>query len=168
MNTSIVGKKLDLSPTIKEYIENAFLALTKYQLDIISARCVVSADERNGKKGFWAEFGLNLAGFDTIVIKQKNKDLYAAIDLASERLSKILRRIHDKKTTMKNYAQEAIPTIIKEDEIIMQELDTYKPLGLEEALEHLKEGSDNFLVFYDIDAKLRVMFKKKDGRFGLF
>lgn len=169
MNTSIVGKKLALSDAIKEYTQNTFDNLTKYKLDIISARCVVSADERQGKKGFWVEFGLNLAGLDTIVIKQKNKDLYAAIDLAYDRLSKILRRIHDKNITKKQYSLEALPaTLIEDDEIVPAELDMYKPLEVEEALEHLKAGSDIFFVFYDIDAKLRVIFKKKDGRYGLF
>ena len=51
MNLSIVGKQFDLTDPIKQHIENAFDALGKYGLDIISGRCVVSADEKNGKKG---------------------------------------------------------------------------------------------------------------------
>ena len=61
MNTSIIGKQFDLTDPIKEYIENAFEAILKYNLNIISGKCVVSADEKNGRKGFCVEFILNLA-----------------------------------------------------------------------------------------------------------
>ena len=111
MNTSIVGKQFELTDSIKSYIESAFDTLGKYNLDIISGKCIVLADEKNGKKGFSVEFVLNLAHKDTVVIRQKDKDLYASIDLAVERASKVLRREHDKilrlktKTTAKPCAR---------------------------------------------------------------
>ncbi|WP_291949488.1 ribosome-associated translation inhibitor RaiA [Campylobacter sp.] len=172
MNTSIVGKQFELTDSIKEYVEKSFDTLTKYNLDVISARCVISADERHGKKGFWVEFGINLAGINTVVVKQKDKDLYAAIDLAIDRISKVLRRLHDKNTTHKHQDEIKeniiLSSVIDDDEIIPVELELYKPLEIDEALEKLKSSKDIFLVFNDMDAKMRVLFKKKDGKFGLF
>ena len=176
MNLSIVGKQFDLTDPIKQHIENAFDALGKYGLDIISGRCVVSADEKNGKKGFSVEFALNLAKKDTIVIRHKDKDLYAAVDLALERASKVLRREHDKNTTVKNKDDgKAIRSAIAEekidsevDEIIPMELELYKPLEIEEALQKLKDSDAQFYVFNDIDAKMRVIYKRSDGKFGLY
>ncbi|WP_257929227.1 translation inhibitor protein RaiA [Campylobacter lari] len=172
MNTSIVGKQFELTESIKEYVKKSFDALSKYDLDVISARCVISADERHGKKGFWAEFSINLAGINTVVVKQKDKDLYAAIDLAIDRISKVLRRLHDKNITHKHQDEIkenlVLPSVIEEDEIVPTELELYKPLEIEEALEKLKASKDIFLVFNDIGAKMRVLYKKKDGRFGLF
>lgn len=176
MNLSIVGKQFDLTDPIKQHIENAFDALGKYGLDIISGRCVVSADEKNGKKGFSVEFALNLAKKDTIVIRHKDKDLYAAVDLALERASKVLRREHDKNTTVKNKDDgKAIRSAIAEgridsevDEIIPMELELYKPLEIEEALQKLKDSDAQFYVFNDMDAKMRVIYKRSDGKFGLY
>ena len=176
MNLSIVGKQFDLTDPIKQHIENAFDALGKYGLDIISGRCVVSADEKNGKKGFSVEFALNLAKKDTIVIRHKDKDLYAAVDLALERASKVLRREHDKNTTVKNKDDgKAIRSAIAEekigsevDEIIPMELELYKPLEIEEALQKLKDSEAQFYVFNDIDAKMRVIYKRSDSKFGLY
>lgn len=176
MNLSIVGKQFDLTDPIKQHIENAFDALGKYGLDIISGRCVVSADEKSGKKGFSVEFALNLAKKDTIVIRHKDKDLYAAVDLALERASKVLRREHDKNTTVKNKDDgKAIRSAIAEekidsevDEIIPMELELYKPLEIEEALQKLKDSEAQFYVFNDMDAKMRVIYKRSDGKFGLY
>lgn len=175
MNTSIVGKQFDLTDAIKDYVQNAFDTLSKYQLDIISARCVLSADEKHGKKGFGVEFALNMAHKNTVVIKHKDKDLYAAIDLAVDRAAKVLRREHDKMTTVKGKDEQkqdrqqiGEETAESVDEIIPTELELYKPLEIEEALEKLKNSDAQFLVFNDIDAKMRVMYKRNDGKFGLF
>ncbi len=178
MNLSIVGKQFDLTDPIKQHIENAFDALNKYGLDIISGRCVVSADEKNGKKGFSVEFALNLAKKDTIVIHHKDKDLYAAVDLALERASKVLRREHDKNTTVKNKDDgKAVRAAIADehhinegevDEIIPMELELYKPQEIEEAMQKLKDSDAQFYVFNDMDAKMRVIYKRSDGKFGLY
>jgi len=53
MNTSIVGKQFDLTDPIKEYIENAFEAILKYNLDIISGKTVVP----KVKADFEAKYG---------------------------------------------------------------------------------------------------------------
>ena len=61
MNTSIVGRQFELTESIKNYCDSAFEALSKYGLDIISIKAIISADERHGKKGFDLEFAINLA-----------------------------------------------------------------------------------------------------------
>jgi putative sigma-54 modulation protein len=175
MNTSIVGKQFELTEAIKSYIEGGFDSLNKYNLDIISARVVITADEKKGRKGFGVEVIVNLAHMNTVVIKEKDKDLYAAIDLAIERAKKVLRRHHDKITTHKGKAEDAAPSV-KEveiklenvDEIVPMELELYKPMEIDEALEKLKESGQQFLVFNDQDAKLRVLYKRTDERFGLY
>lgn len=176
MNVGIVGKQFELTDSIKEYIDNAIESLNKYNLDIISARALISADEKKGKKGFSVEFAINLAHLNTIVIKQKDKDLYAAIDLAIERAKKVLRRHHDKKISAKirvddDFAQTE-PMSKEEaegiDEIIPMELELYKPMEIEEALEKLKSSDMQFFVFNDIDAKMRVIYKRTDDTYGLY
>jgi O-acetylhomoserine len=48
------------------------------------------------------------------------------------------------------------------------ELEIYKPLEIEEALFKLKSSDAQFYVFNDIDAKMRVLYKRSDGKFGLY
>ncbi|ANE32364.1 sigma 54 modulation protein/ribosomal protein S30EA [Campylobacter hyointestinalis] len=175
MNTSIVGKQFELTDAIKNYVDAAFETLAKYNLDIISGRVIISADERQGRKGFDVDFAINLAHKDTIVIRQKDKDLYAAVDLAVDRASKVLRRHHDKLTTHKNKDDEkANLANLKDDivdgadEIVRTELELYKPMEIEEAIEKLKNSDMQFYVFNDIDAKMRVLYKRSDGKFGLY
>ena len=171
MNTSIVGKQFDLTDSIKAHIDGAVESLKKYNLDVISVRTVISADEKNGKKGFSVEFAINMAHKNTVVIQQKDKDVYAAIDLAIERAKKVLRRHHDKITNHKKSEAEIIEDVALEgsdDEIVPMRLDSYKPIEVEDAMNELKATDKQFIVFHDMEDKFRVMYKKTDGRFGLY
>ena len=176
MNLSLVGRQFELTDSIKSYIESAVESLKKYNLDIISTKVIVSADEKNGKKGYSIEFTIHLPQKNSVVIKQKDKDVYAAIDLALERAKKVLRRHHDKIKDKKHVKPEvltegtlSVQSFDNEvDEIIPMELDLYKPLDIEEALEILKSDSRQFLVFNDTDNKLRVLYKRGDNKYGLY
>ena len=48
------------------------------------------------------------------------------------------------------------------------ELELYKPQEVGEVLEKLKESTKQFEVFYDNEGKMRVLFKRNDGRYGLY
>ena len=178
MNKSITGRHFELTDTIKAYADAAVEGLNKYNLDIISANTVISANEKNGKKGFTTEFIVNLKDKNTIVITQNDKDVYAAIDLAIERVKKSLRRHADKIkghriTSFKDMGAEAEAvseyTTTEELEIVPMDLELHKPLDFDEALDALKEEKKRqFIVFNDHEGVMRVMYKRADGKFGLY
>lgn len=175
MNTSIVGRNIDLTEPIKKYAESAFEAIKKYNLDIISANLVVSEDKTGM---FHAEFVINVKDKHTVVITQKDKDLYAAIDIALDRVKKNLRRYADK---IKDHGNESIKELPVEEneaidkdlqdieeEIVQLEPKLYKPLDFEEAKTMLEESEENFLVFYDVDGNMHVLTKLDENRYGLY
>lgn len=177
MNTSITGRHFELTDTIKAYADAAIQGLHKYNLDIISANTVISANEKNGKKGFATEFIINLKDKNTIVITQNDKDVYAAIDLAIERVKKGLRRHADKIKghrimSFKDLGGEAeAVSELESDEIelVPMDLELHKPLDFDEAIEALKEEKKRqFIVFNDQEGTMRVMYKRADGKFGLY
>lgn len=179
MNISIVGRHFELTDAIKEHIEGLFASLAKYNLDILQARAIISGEEKRGKKGFIVDFTIALAKANTVVIRQRDKDVYAAADLAIERAHKVLRRHHDKinykhttpmeelgaRQLLQEEAQEAYGS---DDEIVPMDLDLHKPLEIEEALDRLKSSSQQFFVFNDMDGRMRVLYKRTDSKYGLY
>jgi len=179
MNISLVGRHIELSDAIKDHLMHSIDTLSKYHLDVISVNAVAGMNER--KKGVMIEFTINIAGKNTIVITQRDNDLYAAIDIAIDRAQKALRRLHDRQSDHNNggglnEAKHAAAATINlhaideamEDEIVPTELELYKPMEVAEVLEKLKESTKVFEVFYDNDGKMRVLYKRSDGRFGLY
>ena len=180
MNTSMTGRHVELTEPIKKHINSSIESFDKFNLDIISVYAVASSQERQGKRGFTLEFTINLADKNSVVIKQRDGDLYAAIDLAADRAQKALRRIHDRNATHRNEGineakNEAASSIdlsavaeSGEDEIVPVELELYKPQEIGDVLEDLKDSEQQFKIFLDVDGKTRVLFKKTDGKFGLY
>ena len=177
MNITLTGRHIELTESIKEYINASLASMEKYNLDIISASVVVAKQERH--RGVSLEYTLNIAGKNTIIIKQKDDDLYAAADLATDRTQKALRRLNDRINDHRNESlneakNEAADSNINEakeqleDEIVPVELDLYKPREVADVLEELKEGKKQFEIFLDNDGKTRVLYKRSDGKFGLY
>ncbi|MBT8349159.1 MAG: ribosome-associated translation inhibitor RaiA [Sulfurovum sp.] len=177
MNKSITGRHFELTEPIKAYADSAIDSMDKYHLDIISASTVIAANEKHGKKGFAVEFIINLKDKNTIVITQVDKDVYAAIDLAIERVKKSLRRHADKIKghrimSFKDMGEEAeaVTELDTSDvEIVPMDLELHKPLDFDEAIEALQaEKKRQFIVFNDNEGLMRVMYKRADGKFGLY
>ena len=178
MNTSIVSRRIELTDPIRDYVESAISQLDKYNLDIIAVKAIISDTKKDKKEALEIEFTIQLAGRDTVVIKQVDKDLYAAIDIAIERAKKVLRRYKEKvsnkihnHTNDKSAGDNDIPQLysdVEESEIVPSELDIDKPVDVEEALEFIKKGNMMFVVFDDMDGRRRTLYRRKDGRFGLY
>jgi len=174
MKRSITGRHFELTQAIKDYAEAAVDVLDKYNLDITTANTVLLKSE---KKGFTVEFIINLKDKNTIVITQNNKDVYAAIDLAIERVKKALRRHADKIKGHRimsfkdmGLEAEAVTELEAEDiEIVPMDLELHKPMDFDEAVDALKEEKKRqFIVFNDHEGIMRVMYKRADGKFGLY
>ncbi len=177
MNISLTGRNLELTDAIKQHMTASLEALKKYNMDIISANVVASTQSKKGKEHFHVEFVINLPQKHTIVINQNDADLYAAVDMAAERAEKALRRLHDKEVDHQKIglnelkAQNVDLKEVQEeleDEIIPVELELYKPREVEDVLNDLKSSDKMFEIFIDNENKTRVLYKRNDGKFGLY
>lgn len=177
MNIYLTGRQLELTDPIKAHMNASIETLGKFNLDIISVSVIASAQTREGKDQSIVEFVINLGHKNTIVIKQRDDDLYAAIDVATSRAQKAMRRIHHKDTDYNKVGLNEIKNVdvnVKEvaealeDEIVPVELSLYKPREVEDVLQDIKDSEKLFEIFIDHDNKTRVLYKRNDGRFGLY
>ncbi len=180
MNISLTGRHLELTEPIKAHMNSSIETLSKYNMDIISVNVIASTQTKKGKEQSVVEYVINLAHKNSIVIKQNDQDLYAAIDLATARAQKAMRRTHDKdnnhhKDGINEAKSEASANVdlheaseAMEDEIVPVELPLYKPREVEDVLNDIKENKKLFEIFIDNDGKTRVLYKRNDGRFGLY
>ena len=177
MSKNIVGRHFDLSDSIKNHISESIDGLDKYNLTIISTSTIISGDNKN-RDGVLIELVINLKDKNTIVITQRDRDVYSAVDTAIDRAQKALRRYADKVKDHKVMSfkdmgvdAEAVLDLDPEYEvdIVPMDLELHKPLDFDEAIEALKaEKKRQFIVFNDYDGLMRVMYKRADGKFGLY
>lgn len=177
MNISLTGRNLELTDAIKAHMTSSIDTLGKYNMDIISVSIVASTQTKKGKEHSVVEFVINLAHKNSVIIKQNDGDLYAAIDIAISRAQKAMRRMHDRDTEHHKVGlneakaenvdvKDAVEAM--EDEIVPVALDLYKPREVEDVLNDLKDGDKIFEIFIDHEDKTRVLYKRNDGKFGLY
>ena len=166
MNVTIVGRHIELSEAMKDHIEKVVNEIEKYNLGIMHSIVTVEKDKRDF---FTVEIIMNIPQKGTAVVHYKDKDMYSALDKAKDKLEKLLRRYHDKIITHRK--KDRIEELIVEeaqDEIVEMPLDVEKPLNIEEAIMEFKNSGLYFMVFKDLNGEKRVIYRRKDGKLGLY
>ena len=107
MNLQIRSKDITLTESTKAHIGSAVEAFRKFSLDITGINCSVAKE----KKGVRVEFDIHIAHAQPVVISQNDDVLDAAIDLAIDRASKALRRLHDRVVSHKAGSLKDIETL---------------------------------------------------------
>jgi len=105
--------------------------------------------------------------------EERDEDLYKAIDLASDKLERQLRKnktkmMKQKKDITKEMRFEELEPIETKEEIVKRKKVEMKPMNEEEAMMQMDLVDHDFFVYKDIDTKsVNVIYKRKDGTFGI-
>ncbi|MBR3281449.1 MAG: ribosome-associated translation inhibitor RaiA [Clostridia bacterium] len=171
MNIKVTGKDLEITDAIRGYITDKADRLEKFE-GSNTELTVVCKVEREDQI---AEMQLSHNG-EFIKIEEKNDDLYAAIDLAFDRLERQMRKAKEKvaaRNKSAEFDEKAarrlnVPQVSKNGEVTITRGYSLKPLTLEDAKLALSDSAALFLTYVDFDTKqVNVLYKRVDGDFGL-
>ena len=173
MKFNIRGKNMDVTPAIKSYIEEKVGRLDKYleSPSDVSASIVIKV--RGKEQIIEVTIPVN-----KIILRgeESHDDLYAAIDLVSD---KIERQIRKNKTKLKkrkeknnfvdfNYEFEIDKDEEKDETIVKRKTIEMKPMNEEEALLQMDLLGHEFFVFKNTDSEcVSILYKRKDGNYGI-
>ncbi len=166
MNVTIVGRGIALTEAMKDHMQKVLDEVEKYNLGILHADVIIEKDKRDF---FKVEIVMNIPEKGSAVVHYVDKDMYAALDKAKDKLEKLLRRYHDKKNNHKMKDKiEYLMVETEQNEIVEMPLDIEKPVSIEEAVEEFKTSGLYFMVFKDTNGEKRVIYRRKDGKLGLY
>lgn len=171
MKFNIHGKKIEVTDSIKKYIEEKIGRLDKY-FDMPEDVVATIVVKLRGKDQV-VEATINTKKY-ILRGEESHKDLYASIDKVSD---KIERQIRKNKTRMsKKQNSEALKNFVldfeepKENEnvIVKRKIIDSKPMSEEEAILQMELIGHDFFAFKDIDTNnVNVLYKRKDGDYGI-
>lgn len=88
MNLTISGHHLDVTPAIREYVQNKLERITRHFDQVIDSHVILCIDNLTEKeKRQKAEINLRVAG-KIVHVASAAHDLYAAIDMLMDRLDR--------------------------------------------------------------------------------
>ena len=167
MKVQIYGKNITVTPAIAEKIEKKLNHLEKYF--IIDENVVANVVVRvyPNKQKIEVTIPTKFAVLRAEVVQD---DLYAAIDLAIDKLEDQIRR---QKTRLTRKNKEKLAYAFIEEEEIEEEFDGTKSLvpdtmELDEAIMRMEMLNHSFFIYRDDETKeIAVVYKRHDGGYGL-
>lgn len=171
MKFNIRGKKVEVTTSIKNYIEDKIGKLDKYfeNPNELTATILIKVKTHDQIVEVTIPTKeLTLRG------EESNKDLYAAVDLV---LEKIERQIRKNKSRIKkrnksiNIGFNTDFDSLDEDEttkVVRRKIIDTKPMSEEEAILQMNLLGHEFFMFRDIKSEqMCILYKRKDGNYGI-
>lgn len=178
MKYNVRGEKIEVTPAIREYLEKKIAKLGRYFTEAPEANVNVNL-KFNQDKTSKVEVTIPLPNL-VLRAEETNTDMYAAIDLITDKLERQIRK-HKTKVNRKSREKGQVPlTFVTSENSEAQEADDddlevvrtkrfdLKPMDSEEAILQMNLLGHSFYVFNNADTnRTNVVYKRKDGRYGL-
>ena len=168
MKYTIRGQKLEVTDAIRDYAVSKIDKMEKYfeNPDEVSVKVVFSIRGREQK----VEITINSINFD-LRSEVSHSDMYAAIDLAVDKLEQQMRKFKSKLMSKERveivYDEDIIDDDVLED-VVKRKKVYLKPMDEDEAIMQMELLGHTFFVFKDIKTeKVNVLYKRLDGAYGV-
>ncbi|GIW40179.1 MAG: ribose ABC transporter permease [Candidatus Binatia bacterium] len=165
MQVSVTFRHVNPSLALRQYAEQKLARLGKYLPRVSSAHVVLSVEKREHK----AEISVHARGRD-LTAAEVTDDLYAAVDLALDKLERQAKKLAGRRKDHKHVvrAGDHGSGVPGGEPVVLAERVAVKPMSVDEAVEQLRKAKVEFLLFRDADSEnLCVLYRKRNGRFGL-
>lgn len=175
MKYQIIGKNIKVTQGISDAIEKKMSKMDKYFLinEEVECRAVVSAHDQSQR----IEITIFLPQMP-LRAEVENEDLYAAMDLAIDKLEGQMRKIKTKMDRSNN--KVSVAEALNFDEIEDEETDKEKDvivraksyyltaMSIEEAAIRMEALGHDFFVYLDEeDDRISVLYNRRDGGYGV-
>jgi putative sigma-54 modulation protein len=180
MNYNIRGENIEVTPAIREYVEKKIAKLERYFTETPNSNVNVNLKTYQDKK---AKVEVTIPMPNLVLrAEEVHDDMYAGIDLIVDKLerqirkhkTKVNRKFREKGSVNSLFAtladeQGAVAVEDETDlEVVRQKSFDLKPMDSEEAILQMNLLGHNFYVFTNAESnRTNVVYKRKDGRYGL-
>ena len=174
MKYQIIGKNISVTDAIRDDIERKLRRMDKYFVinDDVLCRAVV----RSYTVGAKVEITIFTKEMD-FRAEVKNDDLYAAVDLAVDKLEGQMRKLKTRMDRTKEsdslgraLAMENIIEDAEEDkeEIVRTKSIHLEPMSIDEAITRMEALGHSFFLYLDEeDDEIAVVYRRIDGGYGV-
>lgn len=176
MDIKISAKNLTVDNDMRGYAEKKVNKLTRYLSNITMIHMELAGEKSKSRlPSYVAQVTLNVNG---ILLRgvQKDEDLKSAIDAVTDVMERLIDKYKKRYTVNKSKVHESIRTVKEEKDnaeeahvpLVKRKSFIVKPMGTEQAIEQMEFlGHDFFLFVNDEDNSINVVYRRKDGNFGL-
>lgn len=176
---NVRGENIEVTKAIRDYAEKKVAKLERFFDDVPEATAYVNLKVYPDKTAK-AEVTIPLS-FLVLRAEETTPDLYASIDLVVDKLERQVRKyktkIHRKSRERgyegfdASFAVEESPEVAETEsalEIVRSKRVNLKPMDSEEAVLQMNMLGHDFFIYTDAETdEINIVYRRKDGRYGL-
>jgi len=176
MKLSVQGKNVDVSDWMLDYIDKKIGKLDRYLPSISEALVEVSEqDTRSAKDRQIVQVTLSIKNDKALLrAEERSGDLTAAVDSVLDKLYRQISRYKGKRLRRRGAPEQGEPPPLEEEgeepegAVVRVKRFRMNPMSEDEAIEQMELLGHDFFVFYNPDAsRVNVLYRRRDGDFGL-
>lgn len=178
LEVAIFPKNMELTDRISEYVNKKISKLDRYMGDIEETRVDLAYQKsaRNPSDRQVAQITIRGRGY-ILRTEERSDDIFTAVDLALEKMQRKITRLKGKRADARTEApgsviiEEEVATIEEPAQAVVARRKTFElaPMDENEAIEQMSQlGHENFFLFFNANTnKINVLYRRRDGSYGL-
>ena len=183
MQLILKGKNVEITDWLRQYVEKKVNKLDRYLPDIHEARVELSVEKtRSSQDRQVAQLTVRSNGV-ILRAEERTDDIFAAVDAVVDKMHRQIARYKGKRIDRwqgqgPNRNEAELPPL---DEEVLEELAEERerrivrikrfavsPMDEDEAIEQMELLGHDFFIFYNANSgMLNVLYRRKDGNYGL-
>ncbi len=174
MELQITGKNIELTPTVRRYAESKLGKLSRHLSNIIEAKVEISEEKtKSPQQRFVVQVTVDSSG-TLLRGEERGEDLFTAIDKVVAIMERQIEHYKGKlyhKGRGSSLARGRLSEEVTEAQpprVIKVKQFAIKPMVVAEAIDQMELLDHDFFLFFNDDSKkLNLLYRRKDGNYGL-
>jgi len=179
MELQIFSNNMELTPRLRDYVEKKTARLDRYLPNLSSVQVELAMENtRSAVQRHVAEITIRDERGTILRAEERNSDMFAAIDAVVDKLYRQIERYRGKKRSKVRGKGEELdlgePLPIAEDfseeeqTIVRFKRFALHPMSPEEAVDQMELLGHDFYVFFNAnDDAVNVLYRRRDGSYGM-
>ena len=175
MELQITGKNVDLSPTVRQYLERKLGKLSRYLPNIVGAKVEIFEEKtKSPQERFVVQVTIDSNG-TLLRGEERGGDLVTAIDKVAATVNRQIEHYKGKRydkgkgsSSVRDGLSEEIAVAQPLGKVVRFKRFAVKPMSVAEALDQMELLGHDFFLFFNADTEeLNLLYRRKDGNYGL-
>jgi putative sigma-54 modulation protein len=175
MELEITGKNIQLVPEIRDYIERKLGRLNRHLPDITTSKVEITEEKtKSPRQHFVVQMTIDSRG-TLLRSEERGKDLFTAIDRVAEVMDRQIEhykgKLYDKGrgiSLARGEFTEETETAPPSPRVVKLKRFAVKPMSTAEAIDQMELLRHDFFLFFNADSeRLNMVYRRKDGDYGL-
>jgi putative sigma-54 modulation protein len=177
MELTIQGRNVEITESIRNYVDRKIGRLDRYLPTLAEARVEIQEQSRGNDQRYIVQVTLYDSHGTILRGEEQAPEIFPALDTVVDKMHRQITRFKGKRRDRYQRQQppeewvEDLPGEYEEEEqreIVRTKRFAMSPMNAEEAIEQMELIGHTFFVYFDADSNsVNVVYRRRDGNYGM-